>query len=184
MPTISVKPGMLGATLRAAGKRTQTATRRGVRAAAHRGVALLTRLTPVDEGIMKNAWKVVAGGGETGSVRIENLAPHAGIIEAGARPHPVSEEGRKAIEGWVRRVVLSGYVTNGGLKATGKERKLTSQEKADADVSAIVARIIWKIRTKGAKGHWIVKDNMEELRAFVFEEIDRYMAKAHGGGTI
>lgn len=181
MPTVSIKPGQLGATLRAAGKRNQTAIKRGVRAAAHRGVALLTRLTPVDEGIMKNAWKVVSSDAGT---RIENLAPHAGIIEAGARPHPVSAEGRKAIEGWVRRVVLSGFVTNGGLNATGKERKLTSQEKADADVRAIVERIIWKIRTKGAKGHWIVRGNMEELRAFVFEEIDRYMAKAHGGGTV
>jgi hypothetical protein len=176
---VSIKPGQLAATIRAAGRRNQTAIKRGIRAGAARGVGLLTRLTPVDEGVMKSAWKVVSGDAGT---RIENLAPHAGIIEAGARPHPVSEEGRKAIEGWVRRVVLSSYTTQGGAKATGKVRKLNSWEKANADVRAIVERIIWKIRTKGAKGHWIVKGSMEELRAFVFEEIERFMAKAHGGG--
>lgn len=180
MATINIKPGTLGATLKAAGKRNRRAVDLGIRAAAHRGVALLKRLTPVDEGIMKNAWAVV---GADGNTRIENLAPHAGIIEGGARPHPVSEEGRLAIEGWVRRVVLSTFVTDSkSADGSALSRKLNSWEKANADVRAIVERIIWKIRTKGYKGLFLVKGNMNELRAFVFEEIDRYVAKANMEG--
>lgn len=71
-----------------------------------RGVTLLKRKSPVDQGQYKNAWTAVEG------KQVLNMAPHAGIIERGAKPHKVSAEGREALAAWVRRVIRPGPQKN------------------------------------------------------------------------
>lgn len=54
--------------------------------AAYATLRPVARATPVDLGEMKNAWTVREGPGEV-AAELRNDAPHAGIVELGARPH-------------------------------------------------------------------------------------------------
>ena len=74
------------------------------RRAAHRLVSHLVQLTD-DLGITylgtyKAHFHVVE---RDGKISVDNDAPHAGLVENGARPHEVSLEGRAAIKVWCMR---------------------------------------------------------------------------------
>lgn len=138
--------------------------------AAQRGRTLLVGKSPVDRGQFKNAWTVRRT--KTG-VDVINDAPYAGIIELGARPHPVSQEGIEALVGWVWR-----HRASFGLGG-GKD--------AQAEVRRIAHAIAWKIRKYPTKPHYVVRSSMDDLRRFLAEEIERAMAdfakkKATEGG--
>jgi hypothetical protein len=83
------------------------AVHRGLRSGARAGRTHLVRVTPKDRGMAKAAWKEHNGPMNsrppTPAAWLENSAPYIGILEKGARPHPVSPEGRLAIYEWVLR---------------------------------------------------------------------------------
>ena len=118
------------------------ASRRGVdkalRKATQRGRSLLARRTPVDTGHMKNAWRATKTG-------IINDAPHAGIIETGARRHKVNRAGIEALAGWAQRVL-------------GVDEK---------EARGVAFAIASKLAKRGQKGKFIVRDALPELRKFV-----------------
>lgn len=187
MPTISIKPGQLGATIRKGAVANQKAVQQGVAVAAQRTVAHLKRISPVYDGLFKNAWKVITSG-RLGAF-ITNDAPYAGVIEAGARPHGVSAEGREAIREWVRKKVTLINVYKGPGK--GKQgpvhkrtRSLTRNE-ADGEfapwVDEITNAIIHKLATKGQKGLWLVRDNLPLFYRWVREAINEQLIKANTG---
>ena len=72
---------------------------------------------------------------------IVNSAPHVGILELGARPHPVSAEGIAALTRWAQ--------TQLGLLP----------EEARQAAHAIA----WKIRKHGAKPAYFVRDSIPDL---------------------
>lgn len=163
---------------------------RGALAGAERGRALIVRKTPVDQGQLKASWKVLPGSptalqGEfkRGTLLAEllNTAPHAGIVERGARPHTVSAEGWLAIYDWVvRHRQELGLVT-----ATGKARRVRKGRVAvhqgldkggvglDSQIAGITWAIVKKIQREGSKATYFVRGNLEDLRAVVQREVDR-----------
>lgn len=114
--------------------------------AAHRGRTLLVQRTPVDTGQMKNAWRV-----DPFDLEIINDAPHAGIIEGGARRHKVNRAGRLAIERWAMR-------------------KLGVDEETAKAISWGVAK---KLEREGQEGKFITRDSMPELQKMVIKEVER-----------
>jgi hypothetical protein len=75
---------------------------------AYRGLPEIRAATPSDTGNAKGNWAVKRTGqakkGATVVVaELRNDAPYVGILDKGARPHPVSAEGRFAIERWAKR---------------------------------------------------------------------------------
>lgn len=147
--TIRVSLSGLGAAL-ILGERDRTAaTRKGTIEAARRGVATLTRRTPRYLGQMANSWKDSA---QPYGARIRNDAPHAGVIEAGARPHGISPEGMESLTQWAQR--QRGV----NLKAA----------------RAMAWSIAQRIKREGQEGHWIARNYVtREAPGHLRAEIDR-----------
>jgi len=124
--------------------------RRSLVAGAHRGRALLSKRTPTDLGQMRNSWRVVVTKDNQNIILI-NDAPHAGIIEEGARPHNVNFEGRLAIERWAMRQL-------------GVDRKIAA---------AVTEGIVNKLQRHGQKGHYIVRDALPTMRLLAKKEVER-----------
>lgn len=114
MPTIKIDSKDLAKALKGEDARARRALPLAAYAAAQRLrgriIDEIDRRKITDMGILKNSIRVVKqnrdGGGRFlggGNVAVRSDAPHAGIVELGARPHPVSPEGRAAIARWAAR---------------------------------------------------------------------------------
>ena len=167
--TTTIKPSQLGATLRADDKKRRRAVHVGLRRAAMRGkthlVAETKRQGKVHTGHFKAAWRVVRVDGQHAvdkrqgaGYAILNDAPHAGIIELGARPHPVSREGYEAIRRWVSRKLL-------GISAQMADE--------NEEVDAITRAIVRKLELHGQEPTYLVRESLPELRKMAGEEIER-----------
>lgn len=151
MATFKVDGARMGGIYRAHRTQLPKAVRAGLREGAEHGRTILKTKTPVDLGIMRNAWVVKD---QPYGASLDNTAPHAGIIEAGARPHPVSAEGQKAILDWIVR------------NRKVARRELEEGEDAvrlQGELHRILNAILWKIRTKGQAGKFIVRNNIPLL---------------------
>lgn len=122
------------------------------------GQALLAHRTPRNTGAAAAQWKVSrralpALGAKVSkrSVQAElvNDSPYIGVLEYGARPHPVSKEGIAAIARWA-------FLKLG-----------VSAEKAQEIAQAIA----WKIRRHGVAAHYFVRDSRGEIQAQTGKEI-------------
>lgn len=118
--------------------------RKGLRQGIRRGKALLVRRTPVYLGEMRNSY-------QDSDTRIRNDAPHAGVVERGARPHGVSAEGRAEIEQWFMR-----------------QRGLDEKR-----AKAAAWGYIQKLKVEGQEGEFIVEKALDELRGLAQQEIER-----------
>ena len=58
--------------------------------------------------------------------------PYARVIEYGCSPHPVSEEGVRAIERWAQRKVRQNYTTKTGNERKRKLKETEAREMAEA----------------------------------------------------
>ena len=177
MASITLTPAQLTARLKQDAARFPAAIPVGLKRGAHRGRALLVSQSPVDTGQFKNAWRV-------DGTSVTNDAPHAGIIERGARPHTVNRAGVEAIKAWVRRVL--GAKLKVTMRAqTGKAR--VSKDAFEAQIESVTWAIITKLKKEGQKGHFIVERNLETLARFAREEVERVLAaffnRPGGGGT-
>lgn len=80
---------------------------RGLRDGARIGKVVVKRRTPKDRGMAQMGWQNHNGPmnarGQTPAAWLENSTPYIGILENGARPHPVSAEGRFALYQWIER---------------------------------------------------------------------------------
>ncbi len=208
--TVKVSLNRLGATLLKHEGIRQEAMRRGVAAGADRGVGLLVRKSKSVNymGQFMNSWHVPTRR-DRNLVTVRNDAPHAGIIEAGARPHGVNGAGRIALLEWVLKVIapqpVQGPLTadragnyafsnkaavrnaRKGLRFGFGEGGVKAGKKARANIDAvyeaamaIVVSICRNIKANGVKPHWIVKDNLDQLGAYARNEIVREMRQAAG----
>ncbi len=147
--------------------------------AAQRTRTALVAKTPTDMGIMRNAWKVVRKADT--EVRIENLAPHAGIIERGARPHGVNAAGVQALREWVIRKGLVTYSRGPGRGKEGPARlvsitkKQAASERYSAEVEAIVWGIVKKLKEKGQKGLFIARNLVPDATKWLGYEFLRQL---------
>ncbi len=198
-----VSPGQLPKVLNRKHTRILRAIGRGGLRGAERGRTYIVRQTPVDQGQLKATWKVMPGnpgilqGKPTGiagrlmGVRIaelRNTAPHAGIVELGARPHKTSVEGWLAIYDWVvRHRVELGLVTKSGKARRVKKGKQAVHAKLpdggkglDPEIAGIAWAIVRKIEKKGQEPTYFVKSSLDTLLRIVQLEVDSALA-ADGG---
>lgn len=178
---VKIAPGGLGARIRAQGRANVKALKKATRRATMRGVGLLKKLTPVDEGVARNAWSAKTY--STGWMGIENSAPHIGIMLKGARPHGVNAEGVAAIREWVIRKGLVQIVQpmRKGFQGQARVRKLNRSE-AEGELGYMVDNIVWaiinKLKKYGYKGYDFVERSMPDLVAFLDAEVTIALAEA------
>lgn len=159
-----IPPSEVARLLQEHGQRVKRAIAVGAQRGAQRGRSIIVRETPVDQGQLRNSWKV-SNGGQDSVAELYNDAPHAGIVEAGARPHPVSEEGREALYQWVRRNRASfGFATK-----SGRAKKVTEQ--IEQQMRAIAEGIARKLRAKGQEPTHFVKKSLPALTEAARDEI-------------
>lgn len=159
MSVIRLTPDRLAAQLRRDAREFPGEVLRGLKAGAHRGRRMLVRATPrVYTGQLKASW-VLRERGRTGP-ELTNVAPHAGIVERGARPHAVSAEGMAALERWAHLVL--------GLN--------------DNDAKRAAWAIAQKFRREGQRGTFYVRDSLGKLRDLARAEVERVIGKHHRGG--
>lgn len=169
MPVIKIGEHEIGRELRARERRQPKVMKRAMVRAARHGRTLLARRTPKDLGQAKAGWRISTPikGKTRAAVDLYNDVPYVGILEHGARPHPVNLEGRVAIQEWVRRHYR--ILQHEGGPKRGKKR-----EQAILDITNA---IIWKLRTRGQKPRYFVKRSIPELQEFFAKEVDRQIQK-------
>jgi hypothetical protein len=185
---MAAAPGLL----EKASKRTADAIRKGLRSAARRSQTLLVQRTPRDRGQAAAGWRNSAHNGSGDVVAYcLNTCPYIGVLEDGARPHAVSKEGQEAIYQWVLRVLrLVGTTKEGFAVVHNSEphpgqrtRKLNSVDKGEQLARSITFLICRKIRLKGQKPHYFVKNAMPELAAGAREEVERCLREVGSRGS-
>ncbi len=152
MPSIPMTPHGLVVELKRHAKILPEVLERGLVRAARRGAAHMPGQTPTDMGQARNSWHVVEG---PGGIGLENNAPHAAIIELGARPHRVNAEGKQAIAEWAMR-------------------KLGLDEKAAKSFSFALAK---KIEKEGQAPTYFVRAELEKLASFIGPEVEAELDK-------
>lgn len=152
---IKITPDQLSAALAKENARVKKNVHLASRAAAMKLKTYLVAKTDemgiTDLGIYKSSFNVVEN-------TVSNDAPHAGIVELGARPHPVSKEGQEAIKRWAMR-------------------KLGLEEKEAERATFLICR---KIRKHGQKGRYVMRDSLDKALEFFKEEFARIMKSGLG----
>lgn len=151
--------------------------------AAYRGKARLIAATDekriVDMGQFKNSFHVQKGAHDLPAV-LYNDAPMAGVIELGARPHPVSQEGIEAIAAWARRTMgLSQVEVSGPVMKGSGGRKKFARGVQDDIAMGIAISIARKIKAKGQEGRFVFHDELGTLRKYWREEFERALRDAN-----
>lgn len=187
MSVVTVTEAQLPTLLRWHAEGTARAIVRGVRRSMPKAKRHLVSVTPRDRGDARRGWKVKTAGTPTevatghgliGS--IENDAPYIGILEGGARPHPVSLEGQEAIYQWVlRHIRLVGSTTMGYAAVHASEigkgthrRKFGSVDGGEQLARRITYLICRKIRTKGQAPKYFVRDSMELIAEMCQRDVE------------
>ena len=182
---INIKPEEVAGMIRARTISVRRALVRGCDRAALRSQAVMAKRTPTDQGQLKGSWRVHLGALDTSGAVVElaaliNDAPHAGIVELGARPHKVSPEGWAAIYAWVvRHRHLFGFVTKSGRTKAHKPK--IGQVFGKVDVVPELAGITWgivkRIEKEGQKPTFVVRDSLPVLEAILKAEVDKQIAR-------
>ena len=156
MATVKLRPSEVGPTLSTQAKTLPTAIALGSLAVvAQRSVARLAAISPVDMGVFKNAWYATRVGARK-AYKVVNDAPYAGIIERGARPHPVSMEGQIAISHWVKRKIP-------GI--------------TDREAWKITKRICDKLAAHGQKGLFLAEGLLPTIVSWLEETIKKALVR-------
>lgn len=176
--SITIEAKDAAAVIRAFDRKARETVKRAMMRGAERGRGILVRRTPTDTGHARAAWRVLSSIIGQEIARITNDAPHIGIIEAGARPHAVSDVGILAIEAWVHRHGLGAaareatHLRNVGERALGMagDRKVPTIEQAE---HAIAMGIVWKLRHEGQEPTYFIKHSLPDLRLAMKREVER-----------
>lgn len=194
--TVTMTETELGVRLRADAQGTPKAVLRAMFSAAQRGKAWIVGKTPVDRGILRNAWKVIKLS-IFQEVHLVNDQPYAGIVERGSRPFKISGAGIWALKGWVMRRMKAGDIYPSGAghrvtwargwkkllnKAKGqsqitKKRKIrisrSQMEKEAESIAYAIAKTFEKI---GMKGKRFILQNLPILASLMDEEMKRSLS--------
>lgn len=139
--------------------------------AALRSVAIVAQATPADTGEARAAWRVEPGN-FTEPARLVNDAPHAGILEAGARPH------------WTPLMpLLRWLVRKIGADGKGGRRTFTDLSEVDGAVVAMARGIQAKIARDGNKAYGMVAKNLDRLANIARDEVEAAIKRGSRGGS-
>ena len=141
--------------LRKEGTRIQGAIKTAAKAAALKLKTYLVRETDRLGITYQGTYK---GGFRATENSVVNDAPHAGIVELGARPHKVSKEGREAIKRWAMI-------------------KLGLTEKDAESASWGIAK---NIEMVGQEGYYVMRNAIPKAVAFYKDELTRILQKNRG----
>lgn len=148
---------------------------RAIFSAMQRGKSYLVGETPVDRGILKNAWKVIK---LSDGVELVNDQPYAGIVENGARPFKMSSAGISYLKGWVMRMFKSGrMMPNGSASKIAVTHKKFKKPELEAQAESIAWAIAKHFEKEGMKGKKFVLKALPKLATLMDEEITRYLGK-------
>jgi hypothetical protein len=159
-------------------ERFEKALYRGLRMGAERGRGIIVKRTPVDLGQLRASWKVKA---HDMVAELINDAPHAGIVELGARPHKVNAEGWQAIYEWVRRhpELYGAKKPRTKVSATlAQQAQLGPFKGLDPEITSITWAIVKKIQKHGQKPTFFVRESLDLLRAALIKEVEHQLARA------
>lgn len=178
--TITMTEGQLGARLRSDATGSPKAVFRAMVSAAQRGKSFIVGKSPVDRGILRNAWKVIKLSSK-GIVELTNDQPYAGIMERGARPFKISSEGLAALKWWVIRKLRSGEMQ---VKGTKHRKRRSYNKKLEQEATGIAYAISKKFERVGIKGKRFVMNNLTQLAQLMDSEVKRSLAnffnRSHG----
>ncbi len=144
--TVSVAPGKLAAVLQADADLRLKGVKAAIKRASKTARDHLRSATPVDQAQMIKSWKITTS--LNGDVTVRNDSPHAGIIEAGAKPHKVNAAGVAALTKWASRHV------------------------SEEDIKQVVWGIVRKLEKFGQKGHFILRDSIPDILNYLHEELE------------
>lgn len=175
--TRTLTPGQVAGALRRTDATIRAAQGRAVLEAMALGAELLAREVPVDVGRLKQSFRVRRKG-PSGYPELQATAPHAGIVEAGSRPHwaPL-----RPLVRWVRRHAAQFGVS----AATGRD----AQGRFTSGGIVRVARAIQRsIAQRGTRPRWYVRRNLPRLGAILRNRLAAakgraLAALATGGGA-
>lgn len=151
--SIKVTPEEFAKDLRA---RLEKLSKQGYQAAKREASAnarrLLARRTPVDTGQLKNSWHVNKEG-------VRNDAPHAGVIEKGARPHKVNRQGIESLTAWAMRQL-----------GVGPEQ-----------AKAVAWGIAKRLEARGQEGTYFVENSIPDIARALKKAVERQIRKQAKG---
>lgn len=194
---VKIEPGQLGSVIRADARNLKGVIRRGVRRGAQKFRTRVVRTSPVDRGVLKNAWEVQDRPqvGDMLGIEVVNTAPYAGVVERGSRPFKMP---RWVIEGplaeWVKRKIIGST----GLQKRLRYRKAQipispaamqgarqSTWYVDDEARRIAYAIAAKVARVGFRGKFWVKKNLPAASFHATEEVMREITKyfTQGGGA-
>jgi hypothetical protein len=195
--SVRMTEAQLGARLRADAKGVPKAVFQAMFSAAQRGKAFLVEQSPVDRGILRNAWKILRLI-SIQTVELTNDQPYAGIVERGSKPFKISQEGIQALKGWAMRKLQSGEMmpTGAQTKITwargwdkkhrqakgeslikSKRKKRFSKQQLEQEAQSIAYAIAKKFERIGMKGQRFVMKNLGTLASLMDAEVKRYLSK-------
>lgn len=172
---VTMTEGQLGARLRGDAKGAPKAVFRAMVSAAQRGKAYIVGQSPVDRGILRNAWKVIRLS-SINEVQLTNDQPYAGVVERGARPFKISSEGIWALKGWALRKLKSGEMNGRSNLRTRKLVKRRNSVNLEKEAESIAYAIAKKFERVGMKGKRFVLNNLTQLAALMDGEIKRSLS--------
>ena len=175
MSVVRTSPAQVQNLIRRRFQATKKTTRRAALAAAHRGKTMITKHTPSDLGQLTLSWDVkkpLTKGRQI--AELINDAPHAGIVEMGARPHKVSPEGWWSLYEWVERHFPDAAAPGGEVDVYGN----------DPEFSRITWAIVRKIGREGPKPTYFVRDKLPTFLAITHAEINHAFAKLAKKGKL
>lgn len=184
--TITMTEGQLGARLRSDEAGAPKAVFRAMVSAAQRGKAFIVGKSPVDRGVLRNAWKIVKLS-VWNVVELTNDQPYAGIMERGARPFKISKAGREALEAWVLRKLSSGEMNSKTTPISTRKyknqhgtwgaRRRKKTKALEAEAKSIAYAIAKKFERVGMKGKLFVMNNLTQLAQLMDAEVQRSLSK-------
>jgi hypothetical protein len=165
-----IEAKQVGAMIRFEGRRVLKVGRRAAMRAAVFGKARLIKATDekgiTDLGQYKNSFEVGRGGPGVPAT-LTNISTIAGVIELGARPHPVSEAGVQSIREWVCRKMLQISADLGDQ---------------NEEVDRITFAIVKKLEREGQAGRYVFRDELDKLTEFLRREVERGLRGKVGSG--
>lgn len=107
---------------------------------------------------------------------VVNDAPHAGIVELGARPHPVSKEGVEAIARWVRRKLRITPTPPAGITPNVNNVSTRPRRPTVDEALQIAQAIAQKIRREGQAPRYVMRDSLPRAVAFYKQELEALLS--------
>lgn len=186
MSRFVIRPDQLPGALKTSGEASRVAVQLAAFRAAVRTQTLLKRRSRKlanDRGVYANAWQVQPRSvrtyrkaklfGRREICRVENLTPYAGVIELGARPHPVSLEAQKSIREWVRRNLRVASWSKAGRSGGQVQTGTRMRKKKDPELDRITKAIVWKIQRYGQKPRYVVSGVIDQIQRFTQQMVAR-----------